>query len=102
MDLICQLQDTVGNLEVANIQSLVDEQDAKHKAEIKIAESFLKCLRAECTVEQYYFSFFEVPDLVVKKQISKKDYVIINKVLNRIKRLFLAHKAQLLPDKPLD
>ena len=39
---------------------------------------------------------------MVKKQISKKEYEHVNIILMKVKRQFLAHKASLYPDKPLE
>jgi len=53
-------------------------------------------------MNQYFFNFFDIPDLIVKKQISKKDYEGISKLLLKVKRSYLVHKATLLPDKPIE
>ena len=47
-------------------------------------------------MNQHYFSFFEIPDLIVKKNYSRKDYEeIILKVLNKVKIRYLAEKKNL-------
>lgn len=38
----------------------------------------------------------------MKKQVSKRDYEHINKLLIKVKRSFLVYKASILPDKPLE
>lgn len=53
-------------------------------------------------MNQYFFNFFDIPDLIVKKQINKKDYEGISKLLLKVKRSYLFHKATLLPDKPIE
>ena len=53
-------------------------------------------------MNQYFFNFFDIPDLIVKKQVSKKDYEGISKLLLKVKRSYLVHKATLLPDKPIE
>jgi hypothetical protein len=44
-------------------------------------------------MNQHYFSFFEIPDFIVKKKYSRKDYEeIILKMLNKVKLRYLAEK----------
>ena len=46
-------------------------------------------------MNQHYFSFFEVPELIVKKNYSRKDYEeTLLKLLNKVKTRYLAEKAK--------
>ena len=40
--------------------------------------------------------------MIMKKRYSKKDYEVILKVLLKVKTRYLAEKALLQPDKPLE
>lgn len=54
-------------------------------------------------MNQHYFSFFDIPDLIVKKSYSRKDYEeSLLKVLNKVKTRYLAEKVRELPDKSID
>jgi hypothetical protein len=65
-------------------------------------ERFAGWVSTSCVLNQHYFNFVDIADLVVKKQVSKKDYEgCISKMLIKIKRAYLAFKASILPDKPL-
>lgn len=70
--------------------------------ELRVLERFVGWVKSECVMNQFFFNFFDIPDLIVKKQISKKDYEGISKLLLKVKRSYLVHKATLLPDKPID
>jgi hypothetical protein len=65
-------------------------------------ERFADWVRTDCSVNQHYFSFYEIPELIVKKKVSKKDYLCINKMLMKAKRSYLAYKIKLMPDKNIE
>ena len=53
-------------------------------------------------MQQYYFSFFNIPEMLVKKRTSKKDFELIQKILLKIKQKYLVQKALLFPDRPIE
>ena len=52
-------------------------------------------------MNSYYFSFYDIPDLIVKRRYTRKDYEQIIKLLNKVKKIYLLEKAKLIPDKPV-
>jgi predicted DNA-binding protein YlxM (UPF0122 family) len=46
--------------------------------------------------------FTDIPDLIIKKKFSRKDYEDILKILQKVKTRYLAEKAMKNPDKPLE
>lgn len=46
-------------------------------------------------LDHYYFSYYDIPDLIVKKKYSRKDYDVILKLLNKTKRAYLLEKARI-------
>ena len=63
---------------------------------------FVTAVKQECVINQSYFVFFDIPDLIVKKRFSRKDYEDIIKILTKVKTRYLAEKAMKNPDKPLE
>jgi len=53
-------------------------------------------------INQNFFIFFDIPDLIVKKRYPRKDYEDILKILVKVKTRYLAEKARMMPDKPLE
>jgi hypothetical protein len=47
-------------------------------------------------MKSLFFSFYDIPDLIIKKRYPRKDYDLIIKLLNKVKKLFLAHKATIV------
>ena len=70
---------------------------------MEFINDFVTCVKQECVMDQHYFSFFEIPDLIIKKNYSRKDYEDnILKLLNKVKTRYLAQKVHDQPDTPLD
>ena len=52
---------------------------------------FVTCVKQDCVMDQHYFSFFEIPDLIIRKGYSRKEYEeFILKLLNKVKTRYLA------------
>jgi hypothetical protein len=102
-DFLCQLPDGVGHqiLEIKDLERLLENETRNFKQESNLLREFAMTVRSECVMNQHFFSFFDVPDLILKKKYPKKDYETIIKLLNKVKKAYLVHKATILPDKPL-
>lgn len=46
------------------------------------------------------FTFHDLPEIILKKQMSRKDYIEIMKVIQKVKSMYLVDKAKKNPDKP--
>ena len=68
---------------------------------MKLLRDFSNLVKTECVLNAHYFSFFDVPDLIIKKRYQKKDYDLIINLLDKVKRAYLAYKAKQLPDRAL-
>lgn len=65
-------------------------------------QEFVSAVKQECVINQDFFIFQDIPDLIVKKKYSRKDYADIIKVVNKVKTRYLAEKARNMPDKSLE
>lgn len=63
---------------------------------------FSQVIKAECVLNQHFFSFFDIPDLIVKKKYQRKDFDQIIKLLNKVKKLYLAQKSTIIKDKAIE
>jgi hypothetical protein len=45
---------------------------------------------------------FDIPDLIIKKKYSRKEYEEIIKLVSKVKTRYIAEKAKANPDKPLN
>ena len=101
-DLLSLLPECVV-LDLGQIEKLIETQATNFSGELRVMERFANWVKSECVVNKHYFNFFDILELVVKKHVSKKDYEgCISKMLLKLKRSYLAMKASIIPDKPLD
>jgi hypothetical protein len=63
-------------------------------------EDFIVAVKQECVMNQHYFSFYDIPDLIIKKKVPRKDYeTIILKMLMKVKMCYLEKKLSESKDK---
>lgn len=63
---------------------------------------FSQIVKTECVLNQYFFSFYDIPDLIIKRKYRGKDFDNIMRLLNRVKKAYLVQKAQIIKDKSID
>ncbi len=63
---------------------------------MNLLKDFSAVVKTECVMKSLFFSFYDIPDLIIKKRYPRKDYDLIIKLLNKVKKLFLAHKATIV------
>jgi hypothetical protein len=64
-----------------------------------LLREFVGIVKIECVLNQYFFSFYDVPDLIIKRKYSRKDYEVLIKILNKVKKYYLTEKAKIVTDK---
>jgi hypothetical protein len=82
-----------------DIERILDNENRAFKLESTLLREFAVTVRAECVMEQNFFSFYDIPDLIVKKKFTRKDYESIIKMLNKVKKAYLVEKADILKEK---
>lgn len=65
---------------------------------------FAAIVRTECVLNSHYFSFYDIPDLIVKKKYQRnKDYDHIMKLLTKVKKSYLAQKSLIVgKERPIE
>lgn len=87
-------------LELSDLERLQKNELSKYQTKIQMLHEFVAAVKQECVIEQNFFIFFDIPDLIVKKKYSRKDYDEIIKIVCKVKLEYLAEKAKSMPDKP--
>jgi hypothetical protein len=97
-DFLCQLPDSSHLvLEIKDLERVLDQETRQVRAEIALLREFSQVVRTECVLNAHYFSFYDIPDLIVKKKYQRKDYDHIIKLLNKVKKSYLVQKSLILP-----
>jgi hypothetical protein len=75
------------------LERILDTENKTFKMEMNVLRDFANIVKSECVLNQYFFSFYDIPELIVKKKYQRKDYDLIIKMLNKVKKLYLLQKA---------
>jgi len=86
---IISLKDLKRNLENMAIQKL---------AEFSLLKGFIEQIRQRCAVRGTFFSFFDVPDVILLLKYGKREYDLVIKFLKKAKEAFLQSKKAENPD----
>lgn len=103
-DFLCQLPEGgIGHqiLEIKDLERVLENETRAFKLESQLLRDFAGVVRTECVMNQHFFSFYDIPDLIVKKKYQRKEYEQIIKLLNKVKKSYLVHKATIVSDKPV-
>lgn len=102
-DFLGHLPDGHGFLQADDLDKLLKSEQSKIQAKMRMLNELVTTVKQECVMNQHFFSFFEVPEVVAKKNYSRKDYEeIILKFLVKVQAAFLAEKALDNPELPKD
>lgn len=100
-NFLMQLPENAQILEIKDVEKILESQSKNYKQEATLFNDFITIVKTQCVLNQHYFSFFDIPDLIVKRKYSRKDYEHIIKLLNKVKKIYLLEKAKLITDKPV-
>jgi len=98
-DFLCQLPEggiSHQILEIKDLDRVLENEVRIFKAETGMLRDFAAVVRTECVMKGQFFSFYDIPDLIIKKRYQRKEYDQIIKLLNKVKKLYLAHKATII------
>lgn len=101
-DFLCQMPEGgIGHqiMEIKDLERVLENETRTYKVENSLLREFAATVRAECVMEQNFFSFYDIPDLIIKKKFQRKDYESIIKMLTKVKKAYLIEKADILKDK---
>jgi hypothetical protein len=73
-DFLSLLQENGQILEVKDLDRILDNETRTFKTEMNLLRDFSSIVKTECILNQYYFSFYDIPDLIVKKKYQRKEY----------------------------
>lgn len=99
---LLQLLPDVGVLEAFQIDKLIENQTNTFNSEFRILERFTGWVKTDCVLDQFFFNFHDIPNFILQRRITKKDYEYISKLLLKVKRAYLQQKHQQSPEKKLD
>lgn len=83
------------SLSLQDLNSLTQNLSNSFGPRIQQLQDFIDNVKTECVLSQRYFSFADIPDLIIRHKISRKDYSeTIHALLAKTKTLFLKQKQK--------
>ena len=80
-------------IKLSDLENIHLDEQSKITPFISYLSDFNELVRNECVLNRKFFSLFDIPDLIIKKKISRKDYSDkILKLLKRVKKTYLKEK----------
>ena len=61
-------------MEVKDIERLLENDQRNFKVEFTMLKEFAQTVKTECVMKAQFFSFYDIPDLIIKKRYTRKDY----------------------------
>lgn len=61
---------------------------------MRTLNEFVQAVKTECVMDSTKFSFFEIPDLIVRKKYSRESYENIKKLILKVKLNYLKIKQE--------
>ncbi|CAI2378759.1 unnamed protein product [Moneuplotes crassus] len=83
-------------LEIRDMVKCMDNYRTRFYSTFTMLNTFVNKISRECVLNQFFFSFFDVADLVVKMTPSKADYAHMIGLLNDTKAEYIKEKVEIL------
>ena len=81
----------------------IEQQDNNKFNEMKKTQNrLIELIKTECNEQVHFFNFYSVPETLVRKKTSKKDFEIVKRILLKVKKQYLVQKAMIFPDIPIE
>lgn len=52
-------------------------------------------MKSECVLNQHFFNFFDIPDLIIKRKFSPREHEMVIKYMNKVRKAYVVAKLQL-------
>ena len=73
-DFLSNLPVTLSIVMIEDLEKLLKTEQNKINSKMRMLNDFVVTVKQECVMNQQFFSFFEIPEVIVKKNYPRKDY----------------------------
>lgn len=73
---------------------LIQKEETAHNEKRDLYNAFVAVVKSECVMEGTFFSFTSLPDMIVRKGYTRKQFEIITKLLVAVKDTYLKQRAK--------
>lgn len=92
-NFLCGLPELAQNVDPDDLTRLILKEDTAHAEKRDLYLAFVNLVKAECVMNVHYFNFTSLPDLIVRKNYTRKQYETLVKLLVSIKDAYLEQRT---------
>ena len=101
-DFLCGLPELAQNIDPDDIARLILKQETAFTEKRDLYVAFVNIVKAECIMDGAFFNFTSLPDLIVRKGYTRKQYETITKLLVSVKDAYLEQRKQAEEEEEVD
>ena len=91
-NFLCSLPEMAQNFDPDDLARLISKEDSAHGEKRDLYVQFVNVVKAECVMNVHFFNFTSLPDLIVRKNYTRKQYETLVKLLLSIKDSYLKER----------
>ena len=86
-------------IEPDELTRLIQKAETAYNELHEVYVQFVDVVKHECVMNVHFFLFTSIPDLIVRKNYTRKQYETITKLLVSVKNAFLEHRLKAEAEK---
>lgn len=75
-----------------DLQRLIQKEESKHAEKQELFSQFVKAVKDECVMNVHYFTFTGLPDLILRRNYTRDQYVVLQKLMISVKNAYLEQR----------
>ncbi len=87
------LSELAQNIEPDDLQRMIGKFETAHTEIHELYQAFVGMVKHECVMNVHFFAFTSLPDLIVRKNYTRKQFQLISKLLMSVKQQYLIQRA---------
>jgi len=93
-NFLAGLPEVAQSIDPDDLSRLILKAESAHNEVRDLYNSFVSVVKAECVMNVHFFAFTSLPELIVRKNYSRKQFEQLTKLLVAVKEEYLALRAK--------
>ena len=92
--ILIGLPENAQTIDPDDLNRLIQKAESAHLEVHDLYTNFATLVKNECVMNVHFFSFTGIPELIVRKNYTRKQYDLLVKLLNSVKNEYLEQRAK--------
>ena len=93
-NFLCSLPETAQTFEPDDLNRYIIKAETAFNEIRNLYTTFVASVKNECVMDGHFFSFTNLPDMIVRKNYNRKDYDLLKKLLVRVKDAYIEQRTR--------